>query len=223
MTAVGQVVDELRTAIVDGTRAPGERLPSEPDLARTLGISRPTLRDALRALEDEGLVRRVHGSGTYVTGRPLPRNNLERNAGVTDVIASFGQEPGTLARTVAEEPAPAWVTEALGIEQALVLRRIRTADGRPVVYSVDYVRPGTPVDGESLYAAFGAAINHGVATLRPVTADAFLAGALGVAEGAPLLELRQVDYDEADAALAAAQEYHVADAFDFTVYRRGPA
>ena len=71
MTAVGQVVDELRSAIVDGTRAPGERLPSEPDLARTLGISRPTLRDALRALEDEGLVRRVHGSGTYVTGRPL--------------------------------------------------------------------------------------------------------------------------------------------------------
>lgn len=223
MTAVGQVVDELRTAIVGGTRAPGERLPSEPDLARTLGISRPTLRDALRALEDEGLVRRVHGSGTYVTGRPLLRNNLERNAGVTDVIASFGQVPGTLARMVAEEAAPAWVTAALGIEQALVLRRIRTADGRPVVYSIDYVRPGTPVDGESLYAAFGAAINHGVATLRPVTADAFLAGALVVAEGAPLLELRQVDYDEADAALAAAQEYHVADAFDFTVYRRGPA
>jgi DNA-binding GntR family transcriptional regulator len=223
MTAVGQVVGELRSAIVDGTRAPGERLPSEPDLARALGISRPTLRDALRALEDEGLVRRVHGSGTYVTGRPLLRNNLERNAGVTDVIASFGQRPGTRERTVAEEPAPAWVTDALGVEQALVVRRIRTADDRPVVYSVDYVRPGTAVDGESLYASFGAAIHHGVATLRPVTADAFLAGALGVAVGAPLLELRQVDYDESDGALAAAQEYHVADAFDFTVYRRGPA
>ncbi len=223
MTAVGQVVGELRNAIVGGTRAPGERLPSEPELARTLGISRPTLRDALRALEDEGLVRRVHGSGTYVTGRPLLRNNLERNAGVTDVIASFGQVPGTSERTVAEEPAPAWVSEALGVERALVVRRVRTADVRPVVYSVDYVRPGTPVDGESLYAAFGAAIHHGVATLRPVTADAFLAASLGVAEGAPLLELRQVDYDEADAALAAAQEYHVADAFDFTVYRRGPA
>ena len=223
MTAVGQAVGELRSAIVDGTRAPGERLPSEPDLARTLGISRPTLRDALRALEDEGLVRRVHGSGTYVTGRPLLRNNLERNAGVTDVIASFGQQPGTRERTVAEEPAPAWVTDALGVEQALVVRRIRTADDRPVVYSVDYVRPGTAVDGESLYASFGAAIHHGVATLRPVTADAFLAAALGVDEGAPLLELRQVDYDESDAALAAAQEYHVADAFDFTVYRRGPA
>jgi GntR family transcriptional regulator len=223
MTAVGQAAEELRSSILDGRRAAGERLPSEPDLARELGVSRSTLRDALRALEDEGLVRRVHGSGTYVTGRPLLRNNLERNAGVTDVIASFGQTPGTTERTVAEERAPAWVEEALGVAEAVVIRRVRTADGRPVVYSVDYVRPGTPVDGESLYAAFGTAIHHGVATLRPVTADPFLADSLGIDEGAPLLELRQIDFDEADRAIAAAQEYHVGDAFDFTVYRRGPA
>ncbi len=223
MTAVGQAAEELRSSILDGRRTAGERLPSEPDLARELGVSRSTLRDALRALEDEGLVRRVHGSGTYVTGRPLLRNNLERNAGVTDVIASFGQTPGTTERTVAEERAPAWVEEALGVAEAVVIRRVRTADGRPVVYSVDYVRPGTPVDGESLYAAFGTAIHHGVATLRPVTADPFLADSLGIDEGAPLLELRQIDFDEADQAIAAAQEYHVGDAFDFTVYRRGPA
>jgi GntR family transcriptional regulator len=223
MTAVGQAAEQLRSSILDGRRSAGERLPSEPDLAREFGVSRATLRDALRALEDEGLVRRVHGSGTYVTGRPLLRNNLERNSGVTDVIASFGQTPGTTERAVAEERAPAWVEEALGVAEAVVIRRVRTADGRPVVYSVDYVRPGTPVDGESLYAAFGTAIHHGVATLRPVTADPFLADSLGIAEGAPLLELRQIDYDEADQAIAAAQEYHVGDAFDFTVYRRGPA
>lgn len=223
MTAAAQAAGELRGTILDGTRTPGERLPSEPDLARAMGVSRPTLRDALRALEDEGLVRRVHGSGTYVTGRALLRNNLERNAGVTDVIASFGRRPGTLERTVAEERAPTWVAEALGVDVALVVRRVRTADDRPVVYSVDYVRPGTDVGGESLYAAFGETIHHGVATLRPVTADPFLADTLGVADGAPLLELRQVDYDDGEHALAAALEYHVADAFDFTVYRRGPA
>ena len=76
MTAVGQVAEQLRSSILDGRRAAGERLPSEPDLARELGVSRSTLRDALRALEDEGLVRRVHGSGTYVTGRPLLRLSL---------------------------------------------------------------------------------------------------------------------------------------------------
>ena len=57
MTAVGQVAEQLRSSILDGRRAAGERLPSEPDLARELGVSRSTLRDALRALEDEGLVQ----------------------------------------------------------------------------------------------------------------------------------------------------------------------
>jgi len=104
-----------------------------------------------------------------------------------------------------------------------VIRRVRTADDRPVVYSVDYVRPGTDVEGESLYEAFGGAIHHGVATLRPVPADPFLADSLAIDEGAPLLELRQIDYDDADHPIAAAQEYHVGDAFDFTVYRRGPS
>ena len=85
--------------------------------------------------------------------------------------AAAAQQPGAQCRrhrrdrvVTARSPAPAsgrWPrsprrpgsSEALGVEQALVVRRVRTADGRPVVYSVDYVRPGTPVDGESLYAA----------------------------------------------------------------------
>ena len=169
-------------------------------------------------------MRRVHGSGTYVTGRPLLRNNLERNAGVTDVIASYGQVPGTRERAVAEEPRA-----AVGRRRARRRAGARRSGacgppttGRSCTRSTTS-GPARRVDGESLYAAFGAAIHHGVATLRPVTADPFLADSLGVAEGAPLLELRQVDYDEAEQAIAAAQEYHVADAFDFTVYRRGPA
>ena len=64
--------------------------------------------------------------------------------------------------------------------------------------STDVPARATPVDGElALRGACGAAaIHHGVATLRPVTADRDPGRALGVAEGAPLLELRQVDYDE---------------------------
>ncbi len=222
MTVAAATARGLREQILDGSRLPGERLPSEPDLARQLAVSRTSLRDALRALEEEGLVRRVHGSGTFVTGRPLLANNLEQNAGVTDVIASFGLVPGTIDRTVTQEAVPGWVEAALSVAALTVLRRVRTANGRRVVYSVDYLPAGIALDGESVYAAVGGRIHHGVATLRPVTADAFLAGRLQVEEGAPLLSLRQVDYDAADIAVAASQEHHVADAFDFAVYRRGP-
>lgn len=50
---------------------PGARLPSEPDLARSLGVSRSSLRSGIALLEEDGVLRRRHGSGTYVIDKPL--------------------------------------------------------------------------------------------------------------------------------------------------------
>ena len=56
----------------------GERLPSEPDLARRLGVSRATLREAMRTFEVQGLIRRRQGSGTFVVGKmPVIEAGLE--------------------------------------------------------------------------------------------------------------------------------------------------
>src|SRR5436190_4134018 len=73
---------------------PGRRLPPEPELAGELGVSRPTLREALRSLEDEGVVTRSRGTGTFVSHRPRLRNNLDVNFGVTDAIRQAGMTPG---------------------------------------------------------------------------------------------------------------------------------
>ena len=61
-----QLLNELRRAILAGELKPHTRVPSEPELAHTLSISRTTIRPAWRAAEDEGLLYRVHGKGTYV-------------------------------------------------------------------------------------------------------------------------------------------------------------
>jgi DNA-binding FadR family transcriptional regulator len=58
-----QVEDTLRQAIVTGEVRNGERLPSEAELARQFRVSRPTVREALRALESNGLIRKVSGAG----------------------------------------------------------------------------------------------------------------------------------------------------------------
>src|SRR5215207_6813998 len=65
-----QIAEQLRTLIVDGEFAVGSRLPAERDLARQLGVSRPSVREALIALEVEGWVEVRTGSGVYVLERP---------------------------------------------------------------------------------------------------------------------------------------------------------
>ena len=90
-----RVQDELLSRIASGRIPPGSKLPPEPALAEELGVSRPTLREALRSLEEDGFVTRTSGAGTYATHRPRLRNNLDVNFGVTEAIRAAGMEPGT--------------------------------------------------------------------------------------------------------------------------------
>jgi GntR family transcriptional repressor for pyruvate dehydrogenase complex len=61
-----EVIEQVREAITCGGLKPGDRLPSEREMAKQLGVSRPTLREALQALEHAGFIRSVQGDGTYV-------------------------------------------------------------------------------------------------------------------------------------------------------------
>lgn len=65
-----QIAEQLRALITEGEFVPGSRLPAERDLARQLGVSRPSVREALIALEVEGWVEVRTGSGVYVLQRP---------------------------------------------------------------------------------------------------------------------------------------------------------
>jgi GntR family transcriptional regulator len=228
-----RVVEHLREEITEGRLAPGQRLPPEPVLADRLGVSRGTLREAMRTLAEEGYVRRAPGAGTHVLRRPAMANTLERNFGVSHLIRQFGLEPGTLERECVVEPAGADLAEALAIDPAdevLTLRRVRTADGHRVIYSIDHcplklVPDLEPDELGSVYETLldaGIEVHHGVARLRPWSADAFLADRLQTARGALLLEIWQVDYTADDRPVLASREFHLADAFDISVYRRGP-
>jgi GntR family transcriptional regulator len=247
------VRDELARRVASGELSPGSQLPAEPQLASDLGVSRATLREALRSLEDEGLLSRTPGAGTFVTARPRLSNNLDVNFGVTEAILAAGMEPGTSEAEVTEGPATTDEARRLALapgSEVLAVERVRTADGRPVVFSRDVVsaalaemrlrgkRAGRngrrdSLSGlrralarrsvyEVLETELGLVIHHGVAMLRPMAAPARIAERLGVRRGTLVLYVRQVDHDLDGRPLLYSHEHHLADAFEFTVVRRGP-
>jgi GntR family transcriptional regulator len=228
---------ELRQAIVGGTFQPGSQLPIETELCEMLGVSRTVVREALRSLEDEGLIARRHGVGTFVRNHPILKN-LNFNYGITEMIESAGLTPGTSHFAVKKEVADPQKAEHLGVMEGtplVTIERVRTADGRPVVLSLDTLAESLiqraeldpqALIKESIYSilqrSLGNVIEYGVARLLPVSAPRHVTEKLKLPVGAITLYLVQTDYNALDEPLIYSCEYHLPDAFDFMVWRRGP-
>jgi len=103
-----QIADQVRGLIAAGEFPIGARLPPERDLATQLGVSRPSVREALIALEVEGLVEVRMGSGIYVTSlEGAPRADVEAALGPFDIIRARALIEAELAALAAREHAPA--------------------------------------------------------------------------------------------------------------------
>ena len=228
---------ELRQAIAQGTFRPGTKLPTEAELCQMLGVSRTVVREALRVLGEDGLVARRHGVGTFVRDRPILKN-LNFNFGITEMIESAGSISGTSHLAIRSETADQEIAEQLRVAPGtplVTVERVRTADGRPVVYSLDTLPESVIQRAEfdpqlfltqSIYnilqTSLGQVIEYGIARLLPMTAPDFVTEKLTLPKGALTLYIVQTDYSPDDVPLVYSREYHLPDAFDFVIWRRGP-
>src|SRR5919199_1987218 len=138
-TLTDAVHEELREAILRGSYRPGSQLPTEAELGTMLGASRTVVREALRILEDDGLIFRRHGVGTFVRKHPILKN-LNVNYGITEMIQLAGLHPGTSHIAVHHDEADEESASQLAIpvhSPVITLERVRTANDKPVVYSLD--------------------------------------------------------------------------------------
>lgn len=236
-----QVREDLRSRILDGRLEQGSQLPPEVELARAIGVSRTSLREAVMQLEQDGLLIRRHGHGTFVrSSLHLLHTSLDVNLSATELIRAHGMSPGTRDLRVNWQMATDHESERLGIspgEPVVVLERVRTADDRPVVFTRD-VFPSTVfraagvepdelrAPGLSVYRfmaeRLGLSVVDGTAWIRPDVATESLAASLEVAVGALVFVIEQVDRDAAERRLLLTWEHYAADAFEFVIHRRGP-
>jgi GntR family transcriptional regulator len=135
----------IEQEIVEGRLEAGARLPSEPELGQLLDVSRSVVRQALGRLEQQGLITRRKGDGTYVA-RVRPRSWLLQSSQgfFEDEVDRLGVRVTSKVLRAAVEPLPPWAAAALGLEEDAVgvtLERLRSVEGLVALYVVNHLLP----------------------------------------------------------------------------------
>ncbi|MBN1536799.1 MAG: GntR family transcriptional regulator [Anaerolineales bacterium] len=236
--------NRIRTMIKTGKLAPGTQLPNEIELAGAMKVSRGTIRAALGLLQQQGLIWRRQGIGSFVSEIPILENRLDINMGVTNLVYAMGRTPGTKKLKVKEITADENQSQLLNLsvgDPLVFVNRIRTADQKVVIASIDLFtkailnKSSPPVSLEelrqylskehSLYKVletrFNMTVDYGIAHLRPMKINSAGLKQVGfdIAVESVVLYLEQIDYDRNRDPIILSMEYHLAEFCDFTVYR----
>ena len=237
-TLTDQTVLAIQEAIKQGKFPAGSQLPPEMELLQMMGISRTTLREALRILEEQRFIRKRRGRGTFVMERAIIKD-MSQNFGITEMISQAGYKPGTQDFNIRLEKASKPLAEKLVVPDdamTVVIERVRTANNTPIVWTRDimpqnylgtWMPTTTELDGVSLYECLERYANirivNGMASFSPVQASREIAEKLSIQRNALLLLIEQVDHDQNERPVLYSAEYHLTDKFNFIVHRKGPA
>jgi GntR family transcriptional regulator len=220
-----QAKAELARRVTVGEVKPGSRLPPERELCRLLGVSRVTLRKALTALVDEGVLRAAQGRGWYVA--PAERKEWPNTL---ESFSETARRMGLVAtsRILRREFGPASFDEAEAFQIApgtplYRLERVRMLDGVPTAVDHSLIPADIAVGfdavdftARSLYATISG-LGHELAqadtTIEARPADAALAGHLAIAAGTPVLYMRQLVRDRGQRPLLSSSIRYAGDRY----------
>jgi len=191
------VADVLRQQVRHGAFADGV-LPGEADLAHQFGASRNAVRDALDILRSEGLVARVQGVGTVVTGQAYP-HGLDRLAGLAETLREHGDVVNEVRTAALVAPPPAVAARLrLAAGPVVFIERLRRLNGQPLSLDLTYLVPdiGEPLLAEDLahndvFALIerhaGQGLGGASLAVEALSADPDTAAVLAVPPGSALL------------------------------------
>ena len=176
------------SVLISGTPA-GERLPSEPQLAKKLGVSRATLREAMRTFETQGMIRRRQGAGTFVVGQvSVLDSGLEVLESIDTMARRLNMELTVSDLHIERLYADQELADGLKIALAsrlISVRRVIRAEGRPVAYLVDTL-PEEYLNPDDLPRSFnGSVLDFLIARGAPLTISRAAISATGATAACP--------------------------------------
>lgn len=209
-----------------------KRLPSEQELSAKIGVSRNTIREAIKTLENEGYVTSRHGVGTFVIqNRENIKYNLSSFDSSTKILLEHNYIPGTRNRRGEFKKAPTYVKNQLQLEGESIffIERVRTANNESVIYIEDYLPPFDNIEqtfhafsDESL-VNFLHAFGHQIAVVnckvRAVTSDERLMEKLSLSKPQALLVLQQTHFSQKGVPVLYSDGYYISDKFEFSIVR----
>jgi GntR family transcriptional regulator len=212
----------------------GERLPSEPDLAKKLGVSRATLREAMRTFEAQGLIRRRQGSGTFVVGQvPVIEAGLEVLESLETMAERLNLEisvDNLHLETISADYDNSQILDVPVGTSLLRIQRVMREESRPVAYLLDTL-PEDILKPDQLPANFdgsvldfllkrGDSLTVSKAAISAIGAPADVAKALQIQRGDVLLEFISKLYHSSGKVLDYSSSYFIPGYFHFHVVRR---
>jgi GntR family transcriptional regulator, phosphonate transport system regulatory protein len=224
------VADGIERGIADGRFAAGEKLPGEMEIAETYRVNRHTVRRALAALAERGLVRAERGSGTYVEAQRLAYP-LRSRTRFSEIVGAGGREPRGQLIEASEEAASRELARELGLKNGAPLVRIealRLADRTPICVSTSWLSAEQFPDAGTVFTATRSMTkllaHYGIRDYRRgstrITAgivDATDAARLDLALGRPILVVDSTDVDPNGRPLVTKRSRFAAERVEFLV------
>ena len=225
-----QIETVLRKKIVLGELPPMSPLPSEEALAEEYGVSRITVRQALSLLEQDGLVTRHRGKGTFVSEKAR-FIEPQRLTGFMEDLISMGVKTKTKVLDIATIEAPDTIRDRMKLDppgHLLRVIKVREIGGKPFSYVINYFPPdiGRKLKKEDLIAKpaltileedLGVQVAEAIQTVEATIADAEIAPLLQVRVGEPLLKAERTVFDVRKRPIEYVSALYRSDKYFFTV------
>lgn len=225
-----QLREVIRNKIEEGEYLPGMAIPSENDLADTYGINRMTVRNAIDALVNEGILKRVHGKGVYVVGNKVERD-LETLGGFTQTMREKKTQPHTKVLTKTLRKAGDKYSLVFGInpdDDIYYIKRICSADGEPIsleeILIPKYVVPkleGIDLAVFSIYEVYdfyNIKVTRACQTLDLTQLEPKDARMLGIDVNLSVMLFECTSYDDKDRVIEFTRTYTRGDKCNFNVH-----